>query len=162
MGVGFDASKVEEKWLEARLTREILDTLDDKQKMAIGKAMRKAAWEAHPVDMRLTIPFFKTRYFLTILGGKDARNKERTQIEKAAHPVRKPGNIVFAFGASAAFTLLFVIASLIYSGVIVPSLAAVPFATIYVGTFALVCTLVFGLVAYAMAERKAREGTPYN
>lgn len=162
MNTGFDASKVEEKWLEARLSRDVLDTLNAEQKLAISKAMRKAAWDELPVDARVTVPFFGRRYFLAILGGKDVRSGERAKVERAAHPVRTPGNIVFAFGAAAAFALLSVFASLIYSGVIVPSLSALPFATIYIGTFALVITSVLGLIYYAMNQRFKTSGVPYN
>jgi hypothetical protein len=49
----------------------------------------------HPINVRVSIPLLKQRYYLTIIGGKERRNPERIQKDKLEHPLTKKGNIVF-------------------------------------------------------------------
>lgn len=42
------------------------------------------------------------------------------------------------------------------------ALEMIPFATLYIGTFAFVITSVLGLIVYAMTQRLKTDGTPFN
>ena len=52
----------------------------------------------HPVNIRLSIPFFFARCYVTIVAGKERRSPERRADERQNHPVVKRGNLVFAVG----------------------------------------------------------------
>ena len=73
------------------LFRSVLDTLDDKQRTAVKKAMSRAYMEHRTIDIQFS---FLGRFY-AIAAGKDLRSKERRDFEKAAHPLRTKGNMAF-------------------------------------------------------------------
>lgn len=54
----------------------------------------------HAVNLRLSVPFFGGRYYLTVVGGRERRSRQRLAFERKKHPLRTTGNILFllAFG----------------------------------------------------------------
>ncbi len=52
----------------------------------------------HAVNIRLSIPLLFSRYYVTIVAGKERRSRERQASERQKHPVLKQGNLVFAAG----------------------------------------------------------------
>ena len=63
----------------------------------------------HAVDLRITIPLFFGRYYLTIVAGKERRSRSRLQEERQKHPLRTAGNTLFllAFGTICGLAILF-------------------------------------------------------
>jgi hypothetical protein len=56
------------------------------------------AWPgSHPINVRLSIPLFVNRYYLTIVAGRERRSPERLVAERRKHPLKTLGNVVFAF-----------------------------------------------------------------
>lgn len=49
----------------------------------------------HAVNVRLSLPFFGGRYYLTVVGGKERRSRQRLAFERKKHPLRTTGNILF-------------------------------------------------------------------
>jgi hypothetical protein len=54
-----------------------------------------AAGNAHPVDLRVTVPVPGRPMFVSVLAGPERRSKTRCSLECARHPLRTIGNIVF-------------------------------------------------------------------
>ncbi|MDX1402577.1 MAG: hypothetical protein R3245_11695, partial [Kiloniellales bacterium] len=59
------------------------------------KAHPKSWSRIHPVNIRLSIPFFKDRYYLTLVAGRERRSPDRLNQEKADHPLITRGNVFF-------------------------------------------------------------------
>lgn len=55
---------------------------------------RGVAWEEHPVNIRLSLPLVSTRYYLTIVAGKERRSAARRVSERRKHPLDTFGNIL--------------------------------------------------------------------
>jgi hypothetical protein len=52
----------------------------------------------HPVNVRLSVPVFFGRYYVTIVAGKERRGPERRNIELRRHPLLTFGNVIFLAG----------------------------------------------------------------
>ena len=53
-----------------------------------------ASWASdHPVNIRLSFPFFRGRYYLAFVAGKERRGSERIKQERVKHPLATRGNI---------------------------------------------------------------------
>lgn len=53
------------------------------------------AWSSsHPINVRLTIPVPFSRYYLSIVGGKERRGPSRLKKERSKHPLATTGNII--------------------------------------------------------------------
>ncbi|MBF0129587.1 MAG: hypothetical protein HQL33_06315 [Alphaproteobacteria bacterium] len=104
--------------LLARVPRAVKDTLTIEQKQGIANAMREVAWRKHPVDMRLSIPFFSRRFYFTMIAGEEQRSSERRKIEQNLRPVRTMGNMMFILGIAAVFYLFAIFGIFFYSQVL--------------------------------------------
>ena len=57
---------------------------------------RERAWSSgHPVNIRLSVPFFTGRCYLTIVAGRERRCPSRRDDERNKHPLATAGNITF-------------------------------------------------------------------
>jgi len=81
--------------LFARLPAWVTDTLTTEQKAAIREAVCDPALRHPPVNIRLSLPVFGRRYFLTVIGGTERRSAERRARESSRHPVRTVSNFLF-------------------------------------------------------------------
>jgi hypothetical protein len=93
-----------------RLPPWIADTLTTEQKEAIHEAWRYPEWKLHPVNVRLSIPVIKRRFYLTVVGGEEARSAERRNRERHRYPLRTVANVLFFAGAAAFFYALLLVA----------------------------------------------------
>ena len=84
-----------------------------------GIAHRKASggtpWESdHSINIRLSIPLFFRRYYVTIVAGQEHRSPERRTAERQKHPLITVGNITALFAAGTVVgTALFTIVQLV-------------------------------------------------
>ncbi len=62
--------------LLARMPLNIRQSLTPEQLSALARATLPAATR-HSLDYRISLPFFRRRYYLTILGGRERRDRER-------------------------------------------------------------------------------------
>jgi len=72
----------------------------------------KRDWSgAHPVDIRLTLPGFFGRYYLTVLVGRERRSTDRLQAERGLYPLLKTGNVILFlfFGTLVGLALLSIV-----------------------------------------------------
>ena len=54
------------------------------------------AWAGgHPVNIRLSLPFFGRRIYLTLVAGQERRPPERLAADRSKHPLATRANITF-------------------------------------------------------------------
>jgi len=63
-------------------------------------------WVSHPIDIRISIPFLHTRFYFTIVAGRERRPAHRRQTERQHFPILTFGNALFALGVTTLFTLM--------------------------------------------------------
>ncbi len=73
-------------------------------------------WEGdHPVNLRLTLPFFKIRCYVTLVAGTERRSPDRLVEERHKHPIATTGNVlvlaIFGIITGLAFLAAFQMAS---------------------------------------------------
>ena len=77
-----------------RLERETREGHSDNSSASVRKAPGGEPWgNDHPVNIRLSIPLIFTRYYVTIVAGKERRSGERMASERKKHPLMKLGNL---------------------------------------------------------------------
>ncbi len=103
---------VQANWLFARLPPWIIDTLGNEQKEALHRALDDQSWDRPPLNIRVHLPWFARRYYLTIVGGEESRSAERRVHERHRYPLRTLANIFFFVGIVTVFLaiVLFAIA----------------------------------------------------
>jgi len=78
-----------------RLPEALRASLTPEQRHALSAVAEPAPSNAHPVDLRVTLPVPGRPVFLSILAGPERRSKDRRSIERRRHPLRTIGNILF-------------------------------------------------------------------
>ncbi len=72
----------------------------------------------HPVDIRISIPFVRSRFYVTLHAGRERRKVGRRNLERAAYPLVTFGNILFSFGVATLFIIV-ALAVLIFRSAII-------------------------------------------
>ena len=62
-----------------------------------------ADWGRHAVNIRISFPVVRGRWYMAILGGTERRDASRRALDRQRHPLRTIGNILFAVGLVAIF-----------------------------------------------------------
>lgn len=75
-------------------------------------------WRRHPVDLRLSLPFFKWRFYLTVVGGAEQRAPGRRAQDRQQYPVATAGNVLFGFGIVTCFGILALVALIAQSAIL--------------------------------------------
>jgi len=63
-------------------------------------------WVSHPIDIRISVPFLHTRYYFTIVAGRERRPAHRRRTERNDFPILTFGNAFFVLGVTTLFTLM--------------------------------------------------------
>jgi hypothetical protein len=83
--------------LLANMPEDVGNSLTELQLATIERALDSGRWQAHPLDIRLSLPFFWRRCYLVLLAGPERRSAERRRSERIERPLRTIGNMaVFA------------------------------------------------------------------
>jgi len=101
---------VQGNWLFKRLPPWIMDTLTNDQKAAIHDAITDPSWQRHVVNIRVSLPFFKQRFYITVVGGEEKRDAGRRATERHTYPLRTIANVFFVIGAATVFYAVALIA----------------------------------------------------
>ena len=67
-------------------------------------------WGGHTVNIRLSFPVIRGRWYMAILGGIERRDAARRASDRQRHPLRTIGNVLFAIGLVAIFYGLVILA----------------------------------------------------
>jgi hypothetical protein len=97
------------------VTAALTEAQIEQLRAAIGQAR---PWREHPVDIRVTVPLFARRLFVTLVGGAERRNPERRALDRAAHPLSTLPNLIFlGVGVVALYAIAGLVALVIASAV---------------------------------------------
>ena len=83
-----------------------MDTLSNEQKEAIHEAVGNPSWKRPPVNTRFAVPFFKSKFYVAVVGGEEKRNVERRAQEHHKYPLRTVANVFFFIGLVTLFYML--------------------------------------------------------
>ena len=61
-------------------------------------ARKPQPWNHHPINIRFSVPFIGSRYYVTLVAGRERRTHERRREERDDHPLMTWGNAMFAMG----------------------------------------------------------------
>ena len=95
-----------------------MDTLSNEQKEAIHEAVENPSWKRPPVNIRFTVPFFKSKFYVTVVGGEEKRNVKRRAQERHKYPLRTVANVFFFIGLGTLFYMLAVFLLAMQSAII--------------------------------------------
>lgn len=112
------AEAAQSNWLFERLPEGVMDTLSSEQKNAIHKAVENPSWKRPPVNIRFTVPFFKSEFYITVVSGEEKRNAERRAQERHKYPLRTVANLFFFIGLGTLFYMLAVLLLALQSAII--------------------------------------------
>ncbi len=86
------------RWLLANVPQEVAASFTSIQLSAIESALKNRSRRRLPLNIRLSIPFFRGRLFLVFLGGSEKRSPERRSQDRKKHALWTFANAgVFAF-----------------------------------------------------------------
>ena len=112
------AEAAQANWLFERLPEWVMDTLSNEQKEAIHEAVENPSWKRPPVNIRLTVPFLKSKFYVTVVGGEENRNAERRAHERHKNPLRTVAIVFFFIGLGTLFYMLAVFFLALQSAVV--------------------------------------------
>jgi len=112
------AAMAQVNWLFERLPEWVMDTLSSEQKEAIHEAVENPARRRPPVNIRFTVPFFKIKFYVTVVGGEEKRSAERQAQERHKYPLRTVANVFFFIGLGTLFYMLAVFLLALQSAII--------------------------------------------
>ncbi|MDA0784736.1 MAG: hypothetical protein O3B37_00455 [Proteobacteria bacterium] len=78
-----------------RLPEALRASLTPEQQQALSAFIEPATANAHPVDLRVTVPVPGRPFFFSVLAGPERRSKGRRAMERQRHPLHTIGNIIF-------------------------------------------------------------------
>jgi hypothetical protein len=64
---------------------EVARSFTQAQLQEIKRVLPAPASGRLPIDIRITVPFLRRRYFITVLAGPEQRSEERLKVERAKH-----------------------------------------------------------------------------
>jgi hypothetical protein len=74
---------------------EIAKSFSEIQLRELERVIAAAPARRLPIDIRITVPFFWRRYFITLLAGPERRSPERLKSERAKHALWTFANVCF-------------------------------------------------------------------
>ncbi len=112
------AEAAQANWLFERLPEWVMETLSSEQKEAIHEIVDDSVGKRPPVNIRFTVPFFKSEFYITVVGGEEKRNAERRAQERHKYPLRTIANVFFFIGLGTLFYMLAVLLLAMQSAII--------------------------------------------
>lgn len=80
--------------LLGRLDPELRAQIGPELEAALRRETGTGRWARHPLDVRITLPWFGGPVFLALVGGRERRSQARRQAERRRHPLVSLGNVV--------------------------------------------------------------------
>ena len=104
--------------LLANIPEAVVESFTADQRAALWNAAKPVSWRKHPINIRITFPFFGCHYFVTIVGGSERRAPDRIKRDSKMHPLKTAGNVLFMLGVGGAFYLAAVVGMFVFSNLI--------------------------------------------
>ncbi|MBB4267158.1 hypothetical protein [Roseospira visakhapatnamensis] len=89
---------------------------DDDEAQSLEALFLRHDQRRHPVDLRLSIPWFKRGLYVVILGGRELRSPPRLRKERDRHPIITLGNALLAVSVLAIVYALALVALVAFQG----------------------------------------------
>ena len=67
------------------MDREVANSFTEAQLQELERVLAASSSRRLPIDIRITLPALRRRYFLTVLAGPERRSAERLKLERAKH-----------------------------------------------------------------------------
>lgn len=80
--------------LLAAMPKPVADSFTDLQLTMVENAVNGMRWGEHPVDIRLSLPFWRRRFYLVFIAGPERRSAGRRAHERRKHPLVKTANFL--------------------------------------------------------------------
>lgn len=97
-----------------RLPADVADGLTAEQRTAISAALAAEPKTAPWVSIRFAMPAPVGRWFMNVFLGRERRSRDRLKRDRAARPLTSFGNVLLIAAGIAVFSVLSVIALLLY------------------------------------------------
>jgi hypothetical protein len=81
-------------------------TSDGEETALLSGDKNPTTWVSHPIDIRLSMPFVRRRFYFTIVAGQERRRPDRLRADRQTYPLVTAGNIMFTIGVSTVFAFL--------------------------------------------------------
>lgn len=102
-----------------RLPAQVGRALSQEQRTAIAAAaIPRNRQSGQPLNIRLSVPIMRRRFYFAISGGRERRNRDRLAVERREYPLGTTGNIMFIVIGAVAFYFLTHGGFLIYSSLL--------------------------------------------
>jgi hypothetical protein len=125
--VAYDRVTYNKQKPEGKFTRliddmpsDIRDSFSEAQREALNEAMSTRTWRRQSVDIRLSLPLFSRRYFMTVVAGREQRPGVRRKAERVFHPLGTIGNTLFIGVITTVICSVVMVIALVYSSILVP------------------------------------------
>ena len=102
----------------AALPEEVREGLTEAQRTAIAEALGAARWRRHLIDIRLSLPLVLSRYYVTMVAGRERRSGARRSQDRDRHPLRTAGNLAFLVIVVVTLYGSAVLAALVWSAIL--------------------------------------------
>lgn len=109
---------IELNWLFARLPPWVVDTLSNDQREAIHRVVADSEWNRPPVNIRMSLPLFGRRFFMTVVAGEEMRSTARRRHDRNRYPLRTLANIFFFVGIATLFYMVALAGLAVHSALI--------------------------------------------
>ncbi len=96
------------RWLLANVPQHVAASFTASQLAAIESALENRSRRRLPLDIRVSVPFFRRRFFLVFLGGPEGRSPERLKYERVKHALWTFTNV-----CTLVFLVLFIVPAVI-------------------------------------------------
>jgi len=100
------------------ISPDVRESFSEEQNEALRDAFKPATWRRQGVDIRLSIPLFPSRYFVTIVAGRDRRHSRRRKAERIFHPLSSIGNTIFMGAITTLICAVLLVAFMVYSAIL--------------------------------------------
>lgn len=74
---------------------DVANSFTEAQLLELERVLSAPPSRRLPIDIRITVPFFRGRYFLTFIAGRERRSAERLKEERAKHALWTFANVCF-------------------------------------------------------------------
>ncbi len=102
----------------AALPEEVREGLTEAQRAAIAEALGAGRWRRHLIDIRFSLPLFRSRYYITVVADRERRGGTRRSHDRDRHPLRTAGNLAFLLIVVVTFYGAAVLAALVWSAIL--------------------------------------------
>ena len=110
-------SPAESCWVLGRLPDAVTDSFTAEQKEAIRQAV-STPWGRHDVNIRMSLPWFGRRFYMTVVGGEERRPIGRRAEERSANPLYTMANSIFLAAVAFTFYAIVLVGLLVKAAVI--------------------------------------------